>query len=349
MPHLVGLVFIESLHLTALQWAALGLHSGGWLWHYGAAPEMARRRHFAPSATGRPGIVWLPVALLLFGGLWWAFWNAPSNVDVRLLFDQTRKMGTDLAWTAFLSRLEQRIYLDNQTPFVTYWIARVPLLWWQQLLWFPWALLCAGLVLAVYGRAGALLLATPVVALMIHQPGHDTLLFGALLIVLRLLQLGQRGLAALVYGLTWWIKPLTLLTAPFLLPRLGVCGMGSVAMWGGYVLWSQQWAFGRAQTAFLLHQLCIAPRSSRPAAHDAAATSGLLAIVDTVWHTLRWRWTHLGAAAAAACPFYLFPAYLRAWRAPGVALLAIILLGYGNIKYLLLALLFVFPEHRDES
>ena len=108
----------------------------------------------------------------------------------------------------------------------------------------------AGLMWQLYGRAAAWLLATPVFALMIHQPCHDTLLFGLLLIVLRLVQMQRKLFAAIVYGLTWPIKPLTILTCPFLLPQLGWFGLGSLAMWGGYVGWSLRWAFGRRQLRF---------------------------------------------------------------------------------------------------
>jgi hypothetical protein len=32
-------------------------------------------------------------------------------------------------------------------------------------------------------------------------------------------------LAAFFYGLTWMIKPLTLLTVPFIVPQLGIAGI----------------------------------------------------------------------------------------------------------------------------
>ncbi|PID55734.1 hypothetical protein CSB45_14455 [candidate division KSB3 bacterium] len=213
----------------------------------------------------------------------------------------------------------------------------------------------------LYGRPAALLCASPVFALMIHQPCSDTLLFGCLLVVQRLLQLAKatrlsapfsrgdrRGLlllAGLVYGLSWMIKPLTILTLPFLSPQLGLAGFGSLGIWGAYILWSRRWEFGRRQFAFLLHQLAFKsmkrPGRQRLRPPSPRPPSALR------WHRLswrlRWRWEHLGRRAVAAIPFYLFPAWLQPWTWKGFLLAAAILLGYGNSKYLLLDLLFLFP------
>jgi hypothetical protein len=62
-----------------------------------------------------------------------------------------------------------------------------------------------------------------------------------------------------------------------------------------------------------------------------------------ILRTLSWRWTHVGQAAASAAWFYLFPAYCRRWTVSGCLVWLIVLLGYGNVKYWLLALLFAFP------
>ena len=245
---MVGLVFIDKLRLTPAQWAALGLNAAGWLWHVCHSRVDASR---PPSQEA----FWL-TAGLTFSALWTAFWNTPTCVDAWLLFQEAQHFAAS-GWGALLAELPQRPYVNYQTPFLTFWFSRAPALWFHQLIWFPLALLCAGLMQQLYGRAAALLLATPVFALMIHQPSPDVLLFAVLLIVLRLRQMGQRGLAAWVYGLTWLLKPLTILTAPLILPQLGLAGLGSLAMWGGYVLWSQQWEFGRQQCRFLLQQVFL--------------------------------------------------------------------------------------------
>ena len=322
------------------------------------------------------------MAGLLMCGLWLAFWNDTTCVDERMLFGEAQELA-HLTWPEFLDEVVHHMYVDEQVPFLTFWFSRMPILWAQQLLWFPWALLCAGLMWELYGRNAVLLMGTPVFALMIHQPCHDTLLFGMLLIALRLVQLSgvqprhcsavtlrkvakseislQRWrctplivLAAVVYGLTWMIKPLTILTAPFILPQLGIFGWVSLAMWGGYICWSLKWEFGRYQFSFLLHQLMF--RSMKPSGTRTVATqmplsqwATLLKRLNKIRNTLRWRWEHLGSKAVKALLFYLFPVYARPWLWQGIALAVIIIFGYGNIKYLLLDLLFVFPVRQEEG
>jgi hypothetical protein len=147
------------------------------------------------------------------------------------------------------------------------------------------------------------------------------------------------------------IKPLTILTAPCILPQLGITGLLSLVMWGGYVGWSLQWEFGRHQLRFLLQQVMIAsmktPKGGKIPHIPLTLTATLHRLLRRFRGSLGWRWKHLGHKAVKALPFYLFPAYLRPWTRRGIALAMVIVLGYGNIKYLLLDLLFLFPI-RDE-
>jgi len=379
---MVGLVFAETLRLTPLQWLALGLNAAGWLWCY---------RHSQLTIDNcQLSIVnhWGLPALLTFSGLWIAFWKTPTSIDQQMLFEQARYLSR-FSWSVFVEQFSQRPYVEYQPPFLTFWLSRTPVFWLHQLVLLPFGLLCAGLMWRLYGRTAALLLATPVFALMVHQPCTDTVLFGVLLMVLRLCQMARAATrlptkdakrhekqthrsaevknlltsqllnfffscrscvswaAAVLYGLTWLIKPLTLLTAPFILPQLGRAGIGSLAMWGGYVWWSQRWEFGRRQFRFLLHQLLISslkrtgtgrvtpPRASRP-------------LWVKLVGTLRWRWAHLGRNAAQALPLYVFPTYLRPWTWQGIVLAGMMVFGYGNMKYLLFDLLFVFPVIEEE-
>ena len=330
---MLGLVSIDILRLTSFQWAALVLNAVGWMWW-----------------CSRDSDRWLLTAVFTFSGLWLAFWHERTSIDQWMLFWQAREMAP-LSWQEALDQLPLRSYVRYQTPFVSFWFSRLPMMWVHQVVWFPFAILCAGLMGQLYGRRAALLLATPVCALMIHQPCHDTLLFGALLMVLRLIQMKQRWLAACVYGLTWAIKPLTILTAPFLLPQLGLASLLSVVMWGGYVGWSWQWEFGRRQFRFLLHQLMIRPMhvSSGAAAQQIPLpfSTQVRRVLRKILRTGRWRWDHIGIKAVKALPLYLFPAWLRPWSWKGIMLCGMILLGYGNIKYLLLDLLFLFPVQEE--
>jgi hypothetical protein len=108
-------------------------------------------------------------------------------------------------------------------------------------------------------------------------------------------------LAAFLYGLTWPIKPLTLLTAPFIIPQLGLAGIGSLVIWGGYIWWSQRWEFGRHQARFLLHQLFI--HRIKPSGPTPPRFTRRISLVTRLWHTFSWRWNHLGRHAVMALPF----------------------------------------------
>ena len=339
---MVGLVYVKPLELSLAQWSALVLHTAGWLWQYSVTSQERADRRCA---------CW-QLALLLLPGLWSVFWRSFTCVDHWLLFWQAEEM-SPLSWSACLAELAERPYVRYQSPLLTFYWSRLPLFWLHQLLMLPYALLCVGLLFALYGRHAALLCATPVFALMMHQPCHDTILFGLLLMVLRLLQLKQRGWAAALYGLTYAAKPLTLLTAPFLLPRLGWMGLVSLAMWGGYVGWSLCYEFGRRQTAYLLHLLLIGSKKAADAGDVRGVFTALAERPDRIGHNLAFRlnlrWTRIGVQALPALPFYLFPAYFRPISWQGGGLILLILVGFGNIKYLLCALLFLFPVRDDDA
>ncbi len=361
---MVGLVFAESLVLTASQWAALALNMAGWLWCY------RQTRHTVEPILRRVFLT----AVLTLSVLWVAFWNTPTSVDQQVLFEQARYLSR-FSWPEFLDAFAHRPYVEYQPPFLTFWVSRWPAFWLHQMLLFPWGLMCVGLMWQLYGRKAALLCATPVFALMIHQPCSDTILFGCLLIVLRLQQyspklrhqapqhtllsrcrMALRGyierptrymaLAALLYGVTWMIKPLTLLAAPFVLPKLGLAGLGSLALWGGYIWWSQRWEFGRHQLRFLLHQLFIKRMMSQRRGSAPPHPTKPVSWLARVWRSGRWRWRNLGRASSQAFPFYVCPTYLRAWSWKGIVLAGVIILGYGNSKYLLLDLLWLFPVQK---
>ena len=78
---MVGLVFVDECHLTPVQWAAIALHAGGWLWsvHSGWIWQ-------ADNACRR----WWLSTLVLLSGLWAAFWNQTTSIDQWLLFGQAQ-------------------------------------------------------------------------------------------------------------------------------------------------------------------------------------------------------------------------------------------------------------------
>lgn len=235
---MVGLVFVDMLVLTPVQWGAvLGNLVGWWV--------VWQRRLSSVVPT---------FLLLLLVQL--AFWNASTSIDTHLLYSSARDV-TRFDWSHFLSEVGLRSYVSKQTPFITFLISRRPVLWQQQLFWLPGVACCVGLLFALYGRHAALICATPLFALMIHQPVHDMWLFLGMLVTLRLVQLRRIWLAALVYGLCFWIKPLVLVSAPVMMGYLAGWMIISVALWAAYLFWAHQWFFGQHQWNFLLHQLFI--------------------------------------------------------------------------------------------
>ena len=90
MADLVGLVFIDWLRLSPIQWGAIILHAAGWLWVFHST-----RRWTITGCAGIPvlsGVEGLPAsfgghfyvlltAVLTLSGLWVSFWNKPICVD----------------------------------------------------------------------------------------------------------------------------------------------------------------------------------------------------------------------------------------------------------------------------
>lgn len=315
---MIGLTWGDAaLTLTPLQWGAVIGNCAAWLaqWRY----QLDRR------------IVALLTCAMLFG----AFWNVPIGRDTILLFEQSGKLSV-LGWTDFIDTFYKRAYLEFQTPFYPFVVSRFPVFWQHQLSLLPYSLMTILVLFEVFGPRAALLCATPLIGLMLHQPSTDFLLFIGMAFVLRLIQIGQRGIAALVYGLCWLIKPLVILTLPWMLLELRGAGLLSLAMWANYIIISLAYPFGRHQAIFLTRQLLLMPHVSAPRLGWQA-------------RTLQWRWLTIGRQALQALPFYLFPAWLTRWSWAGVVMLGCILGGYGNIKYQILTLLHVFPITTDQE
>ena len=314
---MIGLTWGDAqLHLTPLQWGVILFNTAAWLWQW-----RTQANHTL-------------LALVMCGALYLAFWNDPAGRDTALLFEQAGKL-QPLSWSAFLDTFYKRPYLEFQTPFYPFFISRVPELWRQQLSCFPSSLLTVFLLFAVFGRHAALICATPLLAIMLTQPSTDLWLLVAVLCTQRLMQLRCLLAAAVVYGVSWLIKPLVLITLPFIAWRLGGWGILAMACWLGYVLLSLHWPFGQHQVIFLFQQLLIKPL-------NAPTMSGVL-----LQHTLFWRWHHIGQQTLLALPWYLFPVYCSRWSWMGWGILGIILGGYGNVKYVLLLFPFLFEVVDD--
>lgn len=313
---MIGLTWGDAtLTLTPLQWGAVIGNGAAWLaqWRW----RLDRR------------VVAVVTCALLFG----AFWNVPVGRDTQIFFASSAAIhDLHLSFASYIGIAQKYAYLEYQTPLYPFLVSRFPQVWQHQLVLFPCALAAIWGLFLLYGKHAALLCATPLCALMLQQPSTDIWLFFALLASLRLAQLGQRCAGAIVYGLTWVIKPLTLLTLPLVIPIFGWWALLSVGMWAGYVVISIHFMQGMHQFLFLLHQLFIRQQAG-------------FGQPSTTWQVgaLRWRLLTVTRPALLALPVYLFPAYVRRWRWLAYGMLVIILLGYGNIKYHLLLLLMLFP------
>lgn len=235
---MVGLVFVDRLMLSPAQWGAILGSMGMYLYAY------------------HKGFSLEPVIFLSQGLLFMVCYGVLFATDTRLLFQSCHYL-RQFTWRAFLSEFAHRDYVKLQPPFYIFFVSRYPVYHWHQCLNAVLAVLCGLLMGELYGREALLLLSTPVYALMSTQPGNDCVLFGLMLIVLRLLQRGKRGYASLLYGACFLIKPTMLLTIPFLVWKLRGWIVFSVGIIGVYLFWSSQYYFGVKQWDFLLQQLCI--------------------------------------------------------------------------------------------
>lgn len=235
---MVGVVFVDTLLLSPAQWGAILGSMGLYLYAY------------------HKGFSGEPVIVLSQGLLFMVFYGTLFATDTRLLFQSCRYLH-QFTWRAFLSEFAHRDYVKLQPPFYTFFVSRYPVLGFHQCLTTLWAILCGLLMGALYGRKALLLLSTPVYLLMSTQPSNDVVLFGCILIVLRLLQMQKAGIAGVLYGLAFLVKPTMILTVPFLLPKMRSWGLVSVGIIGLYLAWSQHDYFGVKQWNFLLQQFCI--------------------------------------------------------------------------------------------
>jgi hypothetical protein len=302
---MIGLTWGDpQLILTSVQWGAIIGNTACWLYQW------------------RTQISARIVAALSTMMLFWTFWNAPIGRDAALLFEQAGQLRA-CSWAEFIAACPKRAYIQNQTPFYPFYVSRFPVFWQHQLICLPYSLAAVLLLFKLYGRRAALLCATPLLAIIRTQPSTDFWLFVAMVLTFRLAQLGRRDLAALVYGLAYLIKPLVLVTLPAMLVVLRGYLLLSVLIWAGYIRVSLQYPFGKFQTTFLLHQTLV---------QEAGTAIGRLTRIKN-------RWRLFSRPALPALPVYLFPAWVTRWATVGVLIAVGVLIGYGNVKYQVLALL----------
>lgn len=304
---MIGLTWGDpALTLTWPQWAAVVGNCAAWC------------------ARPKRSTAWLTVPLLAC-----AFWGSPIGRDAALLFEQAAEL-RGLPWGAFLARFWREPYLEYQTPFFPFVVSRLPVFWAHQVVLLPAMVLGIRALFRVYGSRAALICATPLFAVLSTQPSTDMYLF--LVLVAALLAVQQRRMltAALLYGAAWLVKPLVLITLPIMALRLGAWIGVSLLCWGGYILRSLPYEFGRHQLDFLLHAMFLKQLGAQ---HPRIVFQpGAVA----------WRWRHISLPGLWALPVWTFPAWTSGLSLMTIVVTIGIVLGYGNLKYFLLMFPFVF-------
>lgn len=309
---MIGLVWGDhTLPISRVQYAILLVNMGLWGGQY----------VYDVSAASVAGV---SCVLLLS-----AFWNRFHCRDSALLFAQAAPFRR-MAWPDFLHVIHRRAYIEWQPPFYSFLVARCPILWIHQL---GMVALGYGGILLMFltiGKQAALICATPLFALMLTQPSNDMLLFWALLVT-RYFLARNPLFAAIVYGLSYALKPITIVFFPLLLIQLKYVMLISLVLWGVYVFWSMRYCFGRKQIGFLFRQTLLLPCTS-PQGRKR-------------WriHTLKERFKKMSIPAAPALLLYLFPVWMGTTQKNPltILLMAGLFLLYGNIKYTLFFLIFL--------
>jgi hypothetical protein len=266
-------------------------------------------------------------------------------IDVRITWNQLYLLH-GLSVHQFLETLPFCNYVKLQPPLFTWLVAQTPSYFLQQIYALFWTGVCLKLCIVLYGRTQMLLIAaTPLMQIMSLQPMNDLYAFGLVLIALRFIQMHHRWFAGVTILLACFLKYSTIIVVPFLIPMLWPSFSITLPIIGGgiYGWWASKWYWGHLHARFLLHQFSGGLYSMyRRPSNTLPRKNVLKKLMLKLFHSLKWRWVHLSCASLKAIPFYLFPLWCISWHPYAYFILAGILVGYGNIKYLLLVIPFMF-------
>lgn len=327
---MVGLVFVDTLVLTFRQHLTLCLILSLCLY--------VSQRHNATTFYTSLSVGLIQSCLLL-----WGFWDVILTKDV-LLFFQSVSYLQKFTWAQFLTEFAHRDYVKLQPPFFTFFISRCPHYLFQQLIFASYLLIGLPLLVSMYGKTAYFVAATPIYNLALIQPSTDTALFWWLVVTFSMLHSQKRRTAAIMYGLSFLIKPLSILLFPVMLFYLRCLILFPIVIVFSYWMWSRQFYFGVKQWAFLAHQTFVS--SGKGHQQHVQQASFWLRRYKKLRNIAFWRWEHLGRNMASSLWWYLAPLYStpRLWIFWGMT--CIIVFGYGNVKYLLIAFL-TLPFKRD--
>jgi hypothetical protein len=330
---MTGLVWRDILLLSCLQHCTLAFVSACALW--AAHVNLPPRRQAVMIG-------------LLFAALLSAFWSVKIGIDVSTSWISLSHLQRDTWFREF----GFRNYLKLQPPLWVGWLVvcrQYPL---QQL----YALCCGGLILASVWRVCGTrtmyyILAMPLFQLMIIQPSNDLAACTCLCI-------------AAVWRLCWWWSGLWLLLAALLkysayplilacapvMPRATLLAGTSIAIYWTALLtginapWPHdQWRFLLSvYTCGVVSYHVYAPRSFTKINTDMPVWAQH---VEWTARKFFWRIRTLTRRALLPSVWYLFPALFRFSR-PVWIIYGALLIGFGNIKYLLLVLPVWLAYHR---
>jgi hypothetical protein len=323
---MVGLTFFEDLSLSYVQYAAILLNMVVW---------MQRKMRF-----------WKKICIV-YSILFVAFWGNAVSVDVTMTFDQLPRL-SGLHISQVLDTLGHLNYLKFQPPLWTLFLWQFPAYWIQQCFAVGAGItilcLCRGLLGEVLTSLWA---ATPLFQLMSIQPSNDlyAILFLLSGVVLARKSCRVSGMACII--LACMTKYTSLVVLPFLLPQFGLAMLLIVPAATCYVLVGREYYWGTVQGRYLLHSFSMGVVSQYFTARQAIRHVSKPLYIKLM-NNVRWRVSNVSLSSMLSLWFWLFPAYLVRWRAVAYIVLCCLILGYGNIKYLLL-LMCLLPQNSQSA
>jgi len=274
------------------------------------------------------------------------FWRDLVVLDSFLLLRECAEL-EGKSWSRFSKNYLKHPYLEYQTPFVPFLIARCS--GSQVTIWLCSALCGAvtvTLLSAHYGANAAFLLACPLVMLLLVQPSTDLPMLTGVILTFIILDTKLYILAAVIFACSVMIKPIALCLYPFLL-LTSPAFIASAFIW--FLAWNEWRDHGwvKHHIDFLLHQcyLVCLPSVCKIGAEARQKTGKPpLSWARWVWKTFLWRWKQISFPALLVLPVYVFPVFAGypGFQLPGAVLAGAILLLYGNVKYYIFALLLLF-------
>lgn len=280
--------------------------------------------------------------------LWSGFHGEKLILDVRITWGQLYRL-EGLTFQQFISTFPHCNYIHLQPPWITWWFVKIPNYHLHQLYALTWMVFCFFLCYNLYGRVHMLLIAsTPLIQLISSQPTNDIYSFGLILIAYKI-SLKFRFGSSQIFFLACILKYSSCVVFPWLYPRFGL--IPSLFLLGEgifYIKWIKQSYWGTLQVRYLLHQFSFSliPYYTAPKQSIYTPTTFFQKKCMKVVLAILWRGRNIIKPSLLAYPFYLFPIYCFPINFKVVPLMSGIVIGYGNIKYLLLILPFCFAHHQ---